>query len=392
MRPILLAGTTDAFARTFYNALGDELRERVKVWPHPPAETGALEIALSVNPVVLVLGPSLVDKVAFGLARQVDAERSDVSVIVVQRSGEAHIEDALAAGVRGMLTQTSDPEAIRSTVVRALEAAERFGSAPEPTAPIAPQAAVTTIVSPKGGVGKTVLATNLAVGLASVAPRGVVILDLDLQFGDVAYALGLRPRHTMFDAVPSNGQLDITTLKVYLTHHKSDLYALCAPDDPARGEMITVSDVERIVTLLSAEFDHVVVDTGAGLSEPTLATLEMATDVVFVPDMDVPSVRHLAKVITAFDQIGLSEFRSHVVLNRADAKVGLSMSSVATQAGLDIDIRIPLSKQVPISLNEGTPVILSHPRSPVTRRIWELVERISGKRIPDQHGPVKRSA
>ena len=123
------------------------------------------------------------------------------------------------------------------------------------------------------------MSTNLAVGLASNSPRGVVIVDLDLQFGDVAYALGLRPRHTMFDAVShDNASLDITTLKVFLTHHQSDLYALCAPDDPARGELIDSDLVERVITLLATDFDHVVVDTPAGLTEQTLTTLDVRVD------------------------------------------------------------------------------------------------------------------
>jgi pilus assembly protein CpaE len=251
---------------------------------------------------------------------------------------------------------------------------------------------VTTILSPKGGAGKTVLSTNLAVGLASRSPRGVVIVDLDLQFGDVGYALGLKPRHTIYDAVASSGELDITTLKMFLTHHKSDLYALCAPDEPARGEIVTVEAVEKIIGLLAADFDHVVVDTVAGLSEHSLATIDHSTDIVFLADMDIPSVRHLAKVVAAFDALEMTRQRRHFVLNRADARVGLSMIDVATSAGLDIEFQIPISKQVPVTLNEGNPIILSNPKSPVTRAIWELVEKIGGKSGREQLLTLKRSA
>ena len=157
--------------------------------------------------------------------------------------------------------------------------------------------------------------------------------------------------------------------------------------------MIPVTMVQQIIKLLSTEFDHVVLDTGAGLDEHTLAALDLSTDVVFLADMDVPSVRHLTKVVTAFDRLGMRNATRHFVLNRADARVGLSMAQVATQAGLAIDVKVPLSKQVPVALNEGVPIILSAPRNPVTRKLWELVERLAGNgAAAETHPQLKWSA
>lgn len=397
MRPILLAGTTDAFARKLYQAMEGELRERVRLWPDPVADAGSLEAALKSNPLVLVIGPGIVDEVGLKLAAQVDAQRTDVEVVLVQQADTAQLDDALAAGVRGVVSQSADAETVKATVGRAAAAALRQGSgAGQPNrAPEAmtPKGRVTVVVSPKGGAGKTCLSTNLAVGLAANSPRGVVIVDLDLQFGDVAYALGLRPRHTMFDAVSHGApSLDITTLKVFLTHHQSNLYALCAPDDPARGEMIDSELVERIVTLLAADFDHVVVDTPAGLTEQTLTTLDISTDIVLLADMDVPSVRHLSKVVRALDRLGMRHQERHIVLNRADARVGLSMPDVASSAGLVVELELPVTKQIPVTLNEGTPIILSNPRSGFSRQVWELVERLTGPTVRQQRAPLKWSA
>jgi pilus assembly protein CpaE len=394
MRSILLVGSTDAMARRIHAVLGDGVRERLRLWTQPIAEPGGIDAALWTRPAVVVLGPGLVDKVLLRLAQVIDAANSDVEVVLVHGGG-VDADAALAAGVRGLLVKSSDDEAIRTTIGRALVAAERHlgGDVVTPVRQTTvSRARVTTVLSPKGGAGKTVLSTNLAVGLASVAPRGVVLVDLDLQFGDVAYALGLKPRHTIYDAVAGTGPLDITTLKVFLTHHVSDLYVLCAPDEPHRGEMVSVEVVQQIITLLASEFDHVVVDTAAGLSEHTLATLDLSTDVVFLADMDVPSVRHLNKVIRAFDRLGMKKAKRHFLLNRADARVGLSMLQVATQAGLAVDLEIPLSKQVPVTLNEGMPIILSDPKSPVSRKIWELVERLTDSHVTPVRQPLKRSA
>ena len=391
MRPIILAGTTDPFARKVYEAIGDDMRDRVRLWTRHLAEPGGLDALLDTHPAVVVLGPGLVDEVSLRFAQQIDLERAEVGVVVVQNSG-TNVDAALAAGVRGILSQDSDGESIRAAIGRAAASVDRYEQETQISKPSVGRAKVTTVLSPKGGAGKTVLSTNLAVGLASVAPRGVVIVDLDLQFGDVAYALGLKPRHTMYDVVATTGSFDITTLKVFLTHHSSDLYVMCAPDEPARGEMIGVEAVQQIISLLAADFDHVIVDTPAGLSEHTLATLDLSTDVIFLADMDVPSVHHLNKVIKAFDRLGMKSAERHFVLNRADARVGLSMMKVANQAGLAVDIQIPASKQVPIALNAGSPIILSQPKNPVARKMWELVDRLAGPQVREPRQPLKRSA
>ncbi len=108
--------------------------------------------------------------------------------------------------------------------------------------------------------------------------------------------------------------------------------------------------------------------------------------------MDVPSVRHLTKVVAAFDRLGMRGAERHFVLNRADARVGMSMAQVATQAGLAVDLKVPHSKQVPVALNEGVPILLSNPKSPVTRKVWDLVDRIAGSGAQDTRSPLRWSA
>ena len=391
MRPIVLAGSTDAFARKVHEAVDEDMRGRLRLWTRHLAEPGGLKALLDIHPAVVILGPGLVDEVSLGFAQQIDAERAEIGVVVAQNAG-TDVDAALGAGVRGMLGPEADRASIKAAIERAAAAADRYDREALIPKPLAGSAKVTTVLSPKGGAGKTVLSTNLAVGLASVAPRGVVMVDLDLQFGDVAYALGLKPRHTMYDIFAATGSLDITTLKVFLTHHSSDLYVMCAPDEPARGEVIGVEAVQQVISLLAADFDHVIVDTPAGLSEHTLATLDLSTDVIFLADMDIPSVRHLTNVIKAFDQLGMKHAARHFVLNRADARVGISMMKVAVQAGLAVDVEIPASKQVPVSLNSGIPIILSHPKSPVTRKIWDVVERLVGPQVRETRPSLKWSA
>jgi pilus assembly protein CpaE len=150
--------------------------------------------------------------------------------------------------------------------------------------------------------------------------------------------------------------------------------------------------VERVITLLATDFDHVVVDTPAGLTEQTLTTLDVSTDIVLLADMDVPSVRHLSKVVRALDRLGMRHQQRHIVLNRADARVGLSMPDVASSAGLEVELELPVTKQIPVTLNEGTPIILSNPRNGFSRKVMELVERLAGPAVREQRPPMRWSA
>jgi pilus assembly protein CpaE len=379
MRRIVLAGATDQFAGRVQAALGEVAGDRLYRWVEQLDGPTAVDAILTLDPAVIILGPKLPAELALWLAAEFDRVRSGPSVVVALPPSDGLLERALAAGVRAVLNPESTEDEIRSAATRALEAVERrTSSVATGPGPRGSSAHLITVAAPKGGAGKTMLSTNLAMGLASMDPRQVVIVDLDLQFGDVGYALGLKPRHTVYDAVSTPQRLDLTTLKVFLTHHPAELYALCAPDDPARGELVPAESVAEILSLLLSEFEYVVVDTGAGLTEHTLAALDVSTDIVFVADMDVPSVRHLAKVVDVLDRVGVTEARRHFVLNRADARVGLSIGDVAEASGIDVDLQIPADRHVPVALNTGRPLILDNPRSGVSRAVWKLVERIAG--------------
>ena len=376
MKRIVVAGASDRFFGRLQQAVPDA-GDRIYRWVEQLDGPAVVEAILALDPAAVVLGPDLPPRLALTLATEFDRVRPDVSVLISVAADPAAVNAALAAGVRGVLPPDASHDTIREAVVRAVRAVEARATAPKPGRDRRHGARVITVCAPKGGAGKTMLSTNLAAGLGAAAPRQTVIVDLDLQFGDVAYSFSLKPRHSIYDAVTTPQALDLTTLKVFLTRHPCELYALCGPDDPARGELVAPEAVGEIVSLLMAEFSYVVIDTGAGLTEHTLSALDVSTDVVFVADMDIPSVRHLRKVLNALDRLGMNTQERHFVMNRADSRVGLSMADAASAAGITIDIEIPSSRHVPVALNTGTPIILGNPRSAVSRRIWDLVGRFA---------------
>jgi pilus assembly protein CpaE len=325
----------------------------------------------------VILGPKLGKEAAFNLASYFDRNFPAISVLVVAVPGPDTWQRALNTGTRGIVSPVATDDELRSDLNRVLHAARGRAGAGAVAPAEASRARVITVVSPKGGSGKTIVSTNLAVGLAARAPGSVVLLDLDLQFGDISYALGLTPQHTISDAVSVLDDLDATTLKVFLSRHRSGLYALCAPNEPAAGDAIPAAAVTAVIKLIASQFGYVVIDTPAGLGEHTLAALDLSTDVILLTDMDVPSVRDLRKALDALDLLGMKTPTRHLVLNRADSRVGLTKAGIAAAAGSTVDIEIPSSRDVPISLNEGRPLLSDNPRSPVARHLAELVERIA---------------
>jgi pilus assembly protein CpaE len=233
------------------------------------------------------------------------------------------------------------------------------------------------VFSPKGGVGKTTIATNIAIGLGKIAPMSVVIVDLDLQFGDVASGLYLDPQHTVTDAVSPAASQDSLVLKAFLTVHPGSIYALCAPPTPVDADEITPEQVSRLLEQRSEQFQYVVVDTAPGLPEIGLAAMEQCTDVVWVSGMDIPSVRGLRSGLDVLRQLDILPETRHVVLNMADSKLGLTVQDLESTIGAPVDVSIPRSRAVALSTNRGIPVLQESAKDPATKGLNQLVERFN---------------
>jgi pilus assembly protein CpaE len=323
---------------------------------------------------VVALGPGLESDAALDAAAALDRARPDLCVLLVAEPTPDLYRKALRVGVRDIVDPAAELDEVRAAFDAAIETAERRVQQSDLETDTRRTIAV---VSPKGGAGKTAVSSNLTIGLAAIAHGDVVVVDLDVQFGDVANALRLSPEGTIADAVRVGESLDITTLKAFLTPHPSGAFALCAPISPADADVVGAEDVVRILRLLADEFSYVVLDTGAGLDEHTLAAMEAATDIVLVCGTDVASARGVRKEIDAFDLLGFTTQRRHLVLNRADARVGLDAGDIEATVGMDISVAVPSSRSVPLSMNQGIPLLEGAQKSPVSRSLGELVNRFA---------------
>ena len=243
---------------------------------------------------------------------------------------------------------------------------------------------VIVVISPKGGSGKTAVATNLAAVLSKQHPGQVVAVDLDLQFGDLCTSLSLHPERNLSQLAQAP-IIDSTTVKVFLTPADTGLFVLCAASRPEDADVITDRHVSTVLQLLARDFAYVVVDTPAGLDERTLSAVENATELLLVSSLDVTSIRSLRKAVDTLQQMGIATPRTFV-LNRADAKVGLTVDDAAKAVGLPVACTIPSSRDVPLAMNLGQPVVQLEPKSAVSKqfghlaRLFDSTIGVDGKR------------
>lgn len=375
---VVLSGRTEV-AELVHSVAGAGTRVGLHRWADGEnavePEQLAAEIAAA-DAGVVCIGDDVPLHLAFGVASVIDRSHAQMNVILLAAPWPEVWRDALRAGVRDVVDPHTGTTELQPAVARAVERAAQLRSL-RATMPDAapPTARVIVVLSPKGGSGKTMVASNLTAALAGVAGGPVALIDLDVQFGDSASALGLVPEHTV-GQLALTPDIDSTTLKVFLTPHQpSGAFVLCGATSPDEGESVTDQQAVRVVELLEQDFACVVVDTPAGLDERTLAVLERATDVVFVTTLDVSSVRNLGKEIQALDRLGMAGASRHFVLNRADARVGIEPADVEAALGISIDAAVPSSRVVPLSMNQGRPVVLDDPSSVTARELSRLAQR-----------------
>lgn len=285
----------------------------------------------------------------------------------------ASMRQAMSLGVRAIVDPAAAPQDLVVAVADALDAAMRRRRQLLPDAP--PDRRVLTVVSAKGGTGKTTLAANIAVALAAAAPGQVALVDFDLQFGDVEYALRLKPETTIADLARAGDKVDATSVKAFLTPHPTGVFALCAPARPAEAEELDADGLGQVIDLLASQFRYVVVDTAGGIDDAALVAMDHATDLVLMSSTDIPSVRALQKTTEALRAIGLDGKGWHYVLNRSDAKVALTADDVSDAVGLEIDLAIPDSRVMTLAMNQGAPIVETDPRSTASRRIADFANR-----------------
>ena len=323
---------------------------------------------------VAVLGPHLDLDDCLKVCEDLRTTRPTVSVVLVRDKLDTTVlGNAMKAGARDVV-DVEDSASLASAVERARElwtalrgpsGAQQLGR-------------VVTVFSPKGGVGKTTMAVNLALALTERGARRVCLVDLDLAFGDVAITMQLFPTHSIEHAIGSEETLDAAQLDTLLTRHADSMMVLAAPAHPDVRERVSPALVGKVLRTLRESFDFVVVDTAPSFDEQVLTALDETDECVIVATLDVPTLKNVKVALETLDMLDIARGHRHLLLNRADDAVGITPDKVEGILGMPVAASVSSSVDVAAATNSGNPIVVATPGHQTSQAVRTLASEIAG--------------
>lgn len=349
---------------------------------------------------LVVICEDVDDEQSMELADIVHDHQLDVPVVLVRESPEPLSSEQRQFGVVEAVAAISSDLEIERLLARHIGSAmpgstsERDAPPPVPAAPVVKidpdEHRVVVVLSPKGGVGKTTISTNLAIALSRRAPLDTVIVDFDSQFGDVASVLNISAQHTLEDAFTEEAVHPPLVVKGLLNAFDEKLLVLAASESPAALEKISPHQESNLLRQLSTDYAFVVVDTGSGLTDETMAALEVATDVIMVTTMDVSSVKALRRAADLLDRIDLLPRNRHLVVNMTESGTGLEIDDIAQAMRMPVDVSIARSVDIALSVNTGKPLAQAKRSAELSGAVDALVAKLRGETARRRGGLFRR--
>jgi len=298
-------------------------------------------------------------------------EHTKVPLLLVA-SGESSdlLDEALGADVADVLLLPALAENVVFAIRKATHSGRRMAAAGNR------EGRILTVFSPKGGTGKTAIATNLAAALAKREGRRTLLLDLDLQFGDAAIMLGIEPDKTIFDLVSAPGELDPDKLAGYTTQHACGLDLLPAPLRPEDAELVTEAKLGRLIEVARLCYDVIVVDTSPFFHGPMLATLDRTDELLLLCSLDVPTLKNVRLALGTLEMLSFPTTRVKIVLNRSNSKVGMKQREVEAALEQKIAYEVPSDRAVPLTVNKGVPAVLAESGSDFAKAINAMAKGV----------------
>jgi pilus assembly protein CpaE len=361
------------------------------------AQFGAIEELVQAlrpgRPVVTVFGPGLASQYGFEQVHRLVTTHPELGAIfAVGEVTTPLLQAALRAGARDTVAA---PDAAALT-----QAVARVGGLLAGTAARVPAVAATRsspgrlviVFSPKGGVGKSTIAINVAVALAHRTDDRVALVDADVNFGDVAVLLGLPPQQTVLDAVAAAQYGDVELVRSMLSRHRSSgLLVLPAPTEPMLAGGVLPAELVAVCEALQSWCGFVIADLPAQLDDVASALIDAADEVLLVGGMDIPSVKNLKIGMQVLDLLAVAGPKTHLILNRANTQVKLDVNEVEQVLGLPAQFPIPSDIAVPISVNAGVPVVEHAPGSPASRAIDRIALSLLGPEMASTGAKGRRA-
>jgi pilus assembly protein CpaE len=319
------------------------------------------------SPDLLVVACAGYSERALYLIEASSKQRPDRPVVVLfYGSPDGFLQRAFEMGADDLLTMPTPPDEVEFSLQKVM--ARRRGTLSGGTTN-----PMICIVGPKGGTGKTLAACNLAVALAQKSQRAVVV-DLDLQFGDVGIAMGLDPERTIYDLARVGGSLDPDKVEDFVTEHASGASVLLAPSRPDQAGTVTVEFLRELYAVLRSRYDYVIVDTPPGFTPEVIASIDLASNLLVVGMLDALSLKDTKLGLETLALMGSDLERIRLVLNRADTSVGIKRSEAEAILGRKPDVFVPSDREIPRATTAGQPIVVAAGRSEAARAFHALAD------------------
>jgi pilus assembly protein CpaE len=316
---------------------------------------------------LLIVGTAGHSDAALATIESAARQRPERPVVVLYAgSPNGFMEQAFAAGADDLIALPLPPAQLAFALEKAV--ARRRGGLPDAAA-----GAMITVLGPKGGPGTTMTACNLAVALALAGERPVVV-DLDLQFGDVGLALGLRPERTIYDLAVSAGSLDSDKVEAFLAESDAGARALLAPLRPDQASAVDPAFLRSLFELLRSRYAYVIVDTPPAFTPEVIAAIDASSRLCVVGMLDALSLKDTKIGLETLAQMGLDPDEVTLVLNRADSNVGIAKDDVERLLGRKPDVFVPSDRAIPRAITDGRTIVEAEPRSGAAKAYRALAE------------------
>ena len=355
----------------------------------------AIALATSLTPDVVLMDINMPDMDGIAATELLGRAVPTASVVMMSVQGEAdYLRRSMLAGAREFLVKPFSSDeltaSIRQVHTREREKASRLAIAtpseaaiPVGTNPSGEPGLVVALFSPKGGVGRTTVAVNMAVAAATELGKKVVLVDGSFQFGDVGVLLNLNPKNkSIADLVPELEQAgnEVESIDTFVINHSAGIRVLLAPPSPEMAELITPSGIKRVIEALRLTHDLVVVDCTAFFNDTTLAILDAADMILTMLSLEITSIKNMRLFLEVAEQLGY-ENKVKLILNRADSALGIRVADVEHSIGRKVDETIVSDgRSVVYALNRGVPFFLSNREAQVSQDILRLAQSVFGDR------------
>jgi len=357
----------------------------------------ALEMAVRLSPDVVLMDINMPDMDGITATEQLSSMAPGSAVVMMSVQGEAdYLRRSMLAGAREFLVKPFSSDELTASI-RQVNARERDKQSRLAVAPVGASAAsngtgpsgegrepglVVAVFSPKGGVGRTTVAVNLAVAAATELGKRVALMDGSFQFGDVGVLLNLNPKSkSIADLIPELDAGELDSIDTFLIDHTAGIRVLLAPPSPETAEMITASGVKKVLESLRMNHDLVVVDCTAFFNDTTLAILDSADVILTMLSLEITSIKNMRLFLEVAEQLGYESGKVRLVLNRADSALGIRVADVEHSIGRKVDETVVSDgRSVVYALNRGVPFFLSNREAQVSQDILRLARSVVGER------------